>query len=85
MRPHGPLFWLPELLGTASQWPLTLNRYWLADGDGSVFVGQPLHDVVDRLNLVGMVLHFPSRELLDVMAGLRLRLRRDGENVLRPV
>ena len=27
MRPHGPLFWVPELVGTATQCPLYLPRY----------------------------------------------------------
>ena len=82
MRPHGPLFWLPELHGTASQWPLILNRYSLAAATSPYFVGQALHDVIDRLKLVGVILHLPSRQLLDVMPGLRLRLRGDGEKVL---
>ncbi len=37
MRPHGPLFWLPALAGTASHFFLTVKRYSLAFATGPYF------------------------------------------------
>ena len=39
MRPHGPFIWVPELIGTAIQWPLVFARYsqtWLVGPNSSV-------------------------------------------------
>ena len=49
---------------------------------GPYFSVSRLHHVVDRLKLVGVVLHFPGRELLHVVAGFGLRLGRLGQDVL---
>ena len=41
-----------------------------------------LHDVVDRLEVAGMLLRPPGRQREDVVAGLGLRLGGDGQQVL---
>ena len=51
----------------------------------AVLLGQATHHVIDRFKLIGMVVHFPFRKLLHIMAGLCLSLGRQGQDVLRPV
>ena len=48
----------------------------------TVFGGQSLHNVVNRFKLVSVVLHLPSRQLLNVMSGFRLRFRRNRKEIL---
>ena len=50
--------------------------------DLAVLLGQLGHDVVDRLETAGVRLRLPGREREDVVAGTRLRLGGDGEQVL---
>ena len=49
--------------------------------DLAVLVGQALHHVVHRLQQVGVVVHLPRREGLDVVAGLGLGFGGDGQDV----
>ena len=50
--------------------------------DRAVLLDQLRHDVVDRLQVAGMVRRLPGRERQDVVARLRLRLGGDGQQVL---
>ena len=50
--------------------------------DGAVLLDELGHDVVDRLEAAGVVGGLPGREGEDVVARSRLRLGRDGQQVL---
>src|SRR5207253_1733129 len=50
--------------------------------DGTVLPDQLRHDVVDRIEVLGLPRRIPGGEGQDVVAGLRLRLGRDGQQVL---
>ena len=84
MREHGPLIWLPTVAGTASQRPSARARYSTVGLTGAVLLDQLGHDVVDRLEILGVRLRLPGREGEDVVPGFRLRLGGDGEQVLVP-
>ena len=82
MREHGPLIWLPTVAGTASHLPLARAEILDRGVDLAVLLDEIAHDVVDRLELLGVALRLPGREGQDVVAGLRLRFGGDGQQVL---
>ena len=55
MREHGPLIWLPTRAGTATQRPSDLRQILDGRFDLAVELDQLGHDVVDRLQAIGMV------------------------------
>ena len=82
MREHGPLIWLPTR--GRHRDPAAVRACEILDRriDRAVLLDQLGHDVVDRLEALGVRRRLPGREGEDVVAGSRLRFGGDGQQVL---
>ena len=76
------MIWLPTQAGTASHLPPALAEILHRAVDVAVLGDDRPHDVVHRLEQLGLGVRPPGRHREDVVAGLGLRFGGDGQQVL---